>query len=279
MNNFLSIVVPCFNCKLFLKDCIDSVLRQNLSNFEVIFVDDFCTDGSSEILNNYCSKYKNFKVIRNKKNIGCPESRNVGIEESEGDIIFNLDSDNVLPDNMLLKMLDFFVNKTKEHLCSVSTIKYFKGNKLKVHHTRDFENRKYGIKDLLKNLENPFTSGNYMYTKECWKNVGKYEPNTNRVESWYFSFKSIISGYQFDIFPKSFYWHRQGIKSLTIVSKKNNLDHKTWKRLLCKHISIFDDKTKEYLRSNEFKDVRGRIMKGKFGFNDDFINSLILKTK
>ena len=47
--HLLSIIIPVFNTKIYLRNCIDSVLNQNLENFEIILINDCSTDGSKEI--------------------------------------------------------------------------------------------------------------------------------------------------------------------------------------------------------------------------------------
>ena len=69
-NPEISIVVPVFNVEKFLKKCIESIISQSFSNFEVLLVNDGSTDGSLDICLQYTKIDDRVKVI-NKKMVGC----------------------------------------------------------------------------------------------------------------------------------------------------------------------------------------------------------------
>ena len=96
MKNFkFSIIVPVFNTAKYLRECIDSVISQNYSNFELLLIDDGSTDTSIRICKDYQKKYPNIKCFF-QQHEGVSHSRNVGIENSNGDYIVFLDSDDYL---------------------------------------------------------------------------------------------------------------------------------------------------------------------------------------
>ena len=90
-----SVIVPTYNTKKYLRQCINSVLSQKYQNFEIILVNDCSTDGSGKICEGY-KKNKKVKIIHNKKNCGAGLSRNKGISVSTGKYILFLDSDDYL---------------------------------------------------------------------------------------------------------------------------------------------------------------------------------------
>lgn len=94
----VSIIVPIFNSELTLAKCIDSVLNQVYTNFELILVNDGSQDNSLQICREYELKDNRVKVV-NQSNSGVSRARNRGIEISVGDFICFIDSDdNVEPD-------------------------------------------------------------------------------------------------------------------------------------------------------------------------------------
>lgn len=101
----ISFIVPVYNTELYLEECLDSLLNQNISHdeYEIICVNDGSTDGSSEILHNYASKYRNIVVI-DKENGGVSSARNAGIDVAKGDYIWFFDSDDVLKSKSLLSL-------------------------------------------------------------------------------------------------------------------------------------------------------------------------------
>ena len=95
-----SIVVPVYNVKEYLDDCIKSVLAQSISDYELILVNDESSDGSGEICDKYAAQYPNIHVIH-QKNQGVAAARNTGIAKALGDYILFLDSDDWLEPNLL----------------------------------------------------------------------------------------------------------------------------------------------------------------------------------
>lgn len=87
----LSVIVPVYNAERYIEDCINMLLKQTLDNFEVILVNDGSTDKSLAI----CQKYTNDNRIKliNKSNSGAWDTRNVGIENSNGNYIMFIDCD------------------------------------------------------------------------------------------------------------------------------------------------------------------------------------------
>lgn len=91
----LSIIVPGFNVEDYIEDCIQSIINQTFTNYEVILIDDESPDGTGEIMDQYAASYENFRVIH-KKNGGISAARNLGIKESLGKYIAFVDSDDLL---------------------------------------------------------------------------------------------------------------------------------------------------------------------------------------
>lgn len=88
----LSIIVPVYNTEKYLKNCIESVLKQTFSDWELILVDDGSTDSSGSICDQYAQADNRIKVIH-KPNGGLSAARNTGIDHSRGKYITFLDSD------------------------------------------------------------------------------------------------------------------------------------------------------------------------------------------
>ena len=92
----VSVILPTLNRAHILQKCIDSVLNQSYENFELIICDDCSTDNTEEIAQQYSTKNKMIKYIKNLSRMGLPGNRNIGIQNSEGEIIFFIEDDMVL---------------------------------------------------------------------------------------------------------------------------------------------------------------------------------------
>ena len=65
MNELISVIIPVYNCKQYLDECVQSVLHQAYSKLEIILVDDGSTDESGEICDKYAMNYENVFVFHN----------------------------------------------------------------------------------------------------------------------------------------------------------------------------------------------------------------------
>ena len=104
-----SIIIPVYNIKEYLADCLDSVLAQSISDYEVILVNDGSTDGSDTLCDAYATKYSQIHVMH-QSNQGVSVARNTGLELAQGEYVLFLDSDDWWEPN-LLELLTPFVNK------------------------------------------------------------------------------------------------------------------------------------------------------------------------
>lgn len=89
----ISVIITNYNYSRYLKQCLDSVINQTYPFIEIIIVDDNSTDNSKGIINEYFSLNDNIFPIYNNINLGVIESRNIGIEKSNGKYICFLDAD------------------------------------------------------------------------------------------------------------------------------------------------------------------------------------------
>ncbi|MBU1112972.1 MAG: glycosyltransferase family 2 protein [Candidatus Omnitrophica bacterium] len=88
----LSIVIPCFNEKHFLKEAVEKVVQSPVKNKEIILIDDGSTDGTKEIIEKEIS-HKVSKVIYHEKNLGKGAALRKGFAEAKGDIVIIQDAD------------------------------------------------------------------------------------------------------------------------------------------------------------------------------------------
>jgi glycosyltransferase involved in cell wall biosynthesis len=100
----VSVIVPVYNTEQYLSRCIDSIMNQNFTDFELLLVDDGSTDGSGEICDNYRKSDSRIQVIH-KNNGGASSARNTGLDHSNGEYIYFADSDDYVSPNLLEKCL------------------------------------------------------------------------------------------------------------------------------------------------------------------------------
>ena len=100
----ISVIIPVYNVEKYLKQCVDSVLKQTYRNIEIILVDDGSTDSSGHICDEYLNVDERIKVIH-KKNAGLSEARNHGLDSANGDYVYFLDSDDWIQKDTLSSLM------------------------------------------------------------------------------------------------------------------------------------------------------------------------------
>jgi len=126
----LSILIPMYNAKNYIGNCIESVMNQDISedDYEIIIIDDGSNDTSVALVEAYAQKYKNIHLYQ-EPNSGAYTTRNKLLKLAKGDYIFNLDADDYIVYNCLSTLLKIAENnqldiigfKTKE----TSDLNYF----------------------------------------------------------------------------------------------------------------------------------------------------------
>ncbi len=98
MNPKVSVIIPIYNAEKYLKRCIESVLKQDFEDFELLLIDDGSKDSSGHICDEYAKQDARVRVIH-KENSGVSDSRNLAISKARGEYLQFLDSDDwITPD-------------------------------------------------------------------------------------------------------------------------------------------------------------------------------------
>lgn len=118
----VSIIIPVFKVKHYLSECLDSVLAQTYTEWECILVDDGSSDGSGAICDEYAASEPRFKVIH-QQNSGASIARNTGIENSSGEWIVFVDSDDIVRPDYLQNMI--FAAQTQDADFVIGGLQYW----------------------------------------------------------------------------------------------------------------------------------------------------------
>jgi glycosyltransferase involved in cell wall biosynthesis len=101
-NRTVSVVIPCYNCEVYVGNAIESVLKQDYSPLEVVVVDDGSTDDSLQEIR----KFREHVEIISTPNRGAPAARNTGLERATGSLIKFLDADDELFDGAIRRQVE-----------------------------------------------------------------------------------------------------------------------------------------------------------------------------
>ncbi|MGN0223108.1 MAG: glycosyltransferase family 2 protein, partial [Muribaculaceae bacterium] len=145
----ISVIVPVYNVEKYLRRCVDSLLAQTYTDFEIILVDDGSTDSSAQICDHYTALDPRIRVIH-KANGGLSSARNAGIDVSIGDYICFIDSDDYINDNMLGSMIKCITDNHAEIcMCGYSIVEEHNHT---VHSITFSESRSYSTDEIFREV-------------------------------------------------------------------------------------------------------------------------------
>jgi glycosyltransferase involved in cell wall biosynthesis len=122
----ISILIPFKNTASYLKECLDSILNQTYSNWELLIVDDGSDDESYTIVKMYAEKDNRIKLFKNQGK-GIIEALRYAYQHSTGELITRMDSDDIMTPNKLKVLSDSLTLKGKNHI-AIGQVHYFSKN-------------------------------------------------------------------------------------------------------------------------------------------------------
>ena len=112
----VTVLMPVYNGEKYLREAMDSILKQTLTNFEFLIIDDGSKDSSVKIINSYNDP--RIKLVKNEINLGISKTLNRGIELASAELIARMDADDISYPSRLQKQYDYFTNNPECALLS-----------------------------------------------------------------------------------------------------------------------------------------------------------------
>lgn len=244
MNPKVSIIVPVYNVELYLRRCINSLLRQTYAHIEIILVDDGSTDSSGLI----CDEYLNIDnriVVIHKKNGGLSSARNAGLEIASGEYIGFLDSDDWAKTEMF-EFLLFLITEANADIvqCGLTVFyedqepsEYVKQNVIRepIIHMSAIEAYKqlYGL-DVNKGIN--FLSWNKLYKRELFNILRFSEGKDNEDVIMTSKILTLCSKITISNTPMVFYMQRKN----SIMGEQKNNKYKMLSSHCYAYLDVYD---------------------------------------
>lgn len=161
----ISIIVPVYNAEKYLKNCVESIIRQTITDLEIILIDDGSKDLSSQICDELAKEDKRVKVIH-QENMGVSAVRNVGLDIAKGQYIGFVDSDDYIDEDMF----EYLLKIMKENNCEISCCNFSKSCKT-VTTKNDNKTTVYDSKASLMELALDRNINGYLWNKLINRNL------------------------------------------------------------------------------------------------------------
>ncbi len=219
----ISVIIPIYNVATYLRQCIDSVIEQDIKEIEIILVNDGSTDESLSICQQYKEKNSNITLIE-KENGGLSDARNKGVSIVKGEYIFFLDGDDWLAPDALHTLYEYATNED----CDVvqGGIYYAYSNRLLTDDggttAATTLSRTDTMRELLLNKRIKNFAWGKLYKAEIVKRhpfpVGKY------FEDSYWQHLIVHETTRYGIVPTPLYYYRQRTDSISGTLSAKGLD-------------------------------------------------------
>ena len=231
----LSIVVPVYNVAPYLAACLDSVLRQPFSDYEVVLVDDGSTDASGSIAASYADRHRNFRLVR-QANAGLGAARNAGVAEARGELLTFLDSDDQLPADAYSTMVSVLRRSRSDFVVGMlqrdDGVRQFATERMRANHA----SLRVGVTvpEMPRILADVFAV-NKLFRRSFWDSAGMSFPVDLRYEDQPALTRAFLAARAFDVVPDTVYlWRIRDDKS-SITQRRHDIadlrDRITTKRM------------------------------------------------
>lgn len=226
----ISIIVPVYNGELYISKCIDSILSQTFTDFEVIIVNDGSKDKTGEICKEISIKDKRVKIY-NKENGGVSSARNHGIDRCSGQYIMFIDSDDWIEQNSLEVLMGNIQNDENDIIIYSRVDDYRSDNKLVKSIIKGISNKmkididkmnEYFIY-LFKSIDIP-SSCNKVFKLDIVKNNNiKYNTSMIFYEDFDFNLRYLLLSKSILVIPDILY-HYNINSEIDYISKRDKLN-------------------------------------------------------
>jgi len=238
MSKLVSIVLPTYNGKYFLKKSIESCLNQTYQNIELIIVNDCSTDSTEQIILSYTDSRINY--IKNETNQRLPKSLNIGFKNASGDYLTWTSDDNFFDVSAIEKM----VSALESQKADLVYAPYF---------TIDNNEAITGERAVGKQsdvLVDNVVKACFLYKKEVHQKLNGYNPALFLVEDYDFWIRAAFENFKFYQLKEKLYYYRFHDNSLT-ETRRNDIS-KALYHLLKEHEVLFIEKKKNEFLKGEF---------------------------
>lgn len=202
----ISVIVPVYNTEKYLDQCIQSVLAQTYTNWELLLIDDGSTDSSGTICDNYVEQDSRIKVFH-KENGGVSSARNLGLDNAKGEWITFIDSDDWVEASMLKKMRSVALSNNADYVYCDLLFDY--GESQKYYKSATFASE-HSI--MLKNfIKSTWTViWNSLVKAEIYnKHNLRFSQDYTYCEDFLFAVKAMFYARKVAYIPKAFYHYNQ----------------------------------------------------------------------
>jgi pyruvyltransferase len=222
----VTLAMPIYNYAKRLNPTLDSIFKQDYTNFEIIIVNDGSNDEYCLMKLDSIEGHESIKIIH-KGNTGVSDTRNRAVREGSGDYILPLDADDMILPGYLKKGVGIIKNNPNISPVYCDTIH--------AGETQGLEKRPEWSKDRL--MGGPFIVNSSLYSREAYNYVGGYDTNLQGWEDYDFWIRMSKEGYEGKRIPNGLFVYFHHEKDGTVSTKVNQNQQKLYTTIMNKNFA------------------------------------------
>lgn len=254
----LSIIIPCFNCQTTLREAVESCYLQGFkeTEFEIVMVDDGSTDNTYKLMEELSKEHTNINIFQHQKNQGGGATRNTAVSHTQTEVIFCLDSDDILPPNTLDTMYSYLKEKGCDGVCIHHSVKFNGKNSTDIDHVDilPYAGEKIPFESVFQAQGVCPVYLVFLYTKDSFTRAGGY-PTNHGFDTQGFGWRFLAAGLSAYTCPNTKYLHRMNNGDSYYIREYNQGKiNYNWQKILFEHLYLFDISTQDFIRKFNYSD-------------------------
>ena len=258
----VSIIVPVYNVKSYVGECVESLCRQTYTNLEILLVDDGSTDGSGEVCDEYAGRDERIRVIH-QANRGLSGARNMGLDDARGEYIAFVDSDDLVSTNYVETLYELLM----KYEADIAACAYVKGTTEQLTDIREKVLYLDNVKEicmpsvkLLKQWHGKYkqqetVAWNKLYCREVWNGRKKIRfPESRNHEDVLISHLVVQGAKTIVLTTEILYFYRIRKGSITLQTEYDR--EKVWQNLRAQRERM------EFFRAHRYWRAYFNLLKG-----------------
>lgn len=258
----VSIIVPVYNVKSYVGECVESLCRQTYTNLEILLVDDGSTDGSGEVCDEYAGRDERIRVIH-QANRGLSGARNMGLDDARGEYIAFVDSDDLVSTNYVETLYELLM----KYEADIAACAYIKGTTEQLTDIREKVLSLDNVKEicmpsvkLLKQWHGKYkqqetVAWNKLYCREVWNGRKKIRfPESRNHEDVLISHLVVQGAKTIVLTTEILYFYRIRKGSITLQTEYDR--EKVWQNLRAQRERM------EFFRAHRYWRAYFNLLKG-----------------
>lgn len=263
----LSVIIPVYNTRRYLSQCLESILSQDMKDYEVILINDGSTDGSYDICCNYAERYQQVRIY-SESNKGVAAARNFGLRQALGDSIMFVDSDDWLMPGSFAYLYPYL---GKTDVIVFKYIKCFTGGKTVQSEELEAEKIFRGGNEFLESTLSkipsyPWYIWRYVFRTDFLKRIAFQFPNVRKYEDVSTTFRLIHKAESVMALPKAIYCYRK--------NREGSLTYEVASQTERDRLGIIEENIHEVQSDGQYSEKLKVLLC--HNFSCDYYSSLIL---